>query len=93
MLATLIITFDCPALNFVEETKQEHHIRNAYEILRPWGYLPLIRRGLDQARILMQQAGLSNGTPNYPVSPSNLVTSSLAQLDWYSPQSQSDPKT
>lgn len=88
MLATLIITFNCPALAFVEETKQEHHIRNAFEILRPWEQLPLIRRGLDQARILMQQAGLADGTPNYPVTPSNFVTPAIA---WYSPQS--GPKT
>ncbi|ORY19674.1 hypothetical protein BCR34DRAFT_595142 [Clohesyomyces aquaticus] len=58
-LATLIITFDCPALDFVEETKQEHHIRNAYEILRPWEHLPLMRRGLERIRILMRQAGLA----------------------------------
>ncbi|KAF2109762.1 hypothetical protein BDV96DRAFT_234120 [Lophiotrema nucula] len=63
MLATLIITFHCPALSFVEETKQEHHIRNAYEILRPWEHLPLVRRGLERARILMLQAGLSDIDP------------------------------
>jgi hypothetical protein len=58
MLATLVITFNCPALAFVEETKQKHHIRNAYELLRPWEHLPMIRRGLDRIRILMRQAGL-----------------------------------
>ena len=88
MLATLIITFNCPALAFVEETKQEHHIRNAYELLRPWDHVPLIRRGLERARILMQEAGLTDGTP---VTPSNFITPALVQLDWYSPQS--GPKT
>lgn len=84
MLATLIITFNCPALAFIEETKQEHHIRNAYEILRPWDHLPLIRRGLDMARILMQQAGLTDGTPKYSVTPSNFIIPGIA---WCSPQS------
>ncbi|KAF2265380.1 hypothetical protein CC78DRAFT_200368 [Lojkania enalia] len=59
-LATLIITFNNPALAFVEETKQAHHIRNGYEILRPWGHLPLIRRGLERARIMMNQVGLAH---------------------------------
>jgi hypothetical protein len=63
MLATLIITFNNPALAFVEETRQEHHIRNAYEILRPWAHLPLIYRGLERARILMQQVGLADIDP------------------------------
>jgi hypothetical protein len=61
MLATLIITFNCPSLAFVEETRQEHHIHNAYEILRPWSHLPLIYRGLERARMLMRQAGLLSG--------------------------------
>ena len=60
MLETLIITFNCPFLAFVEETTQEHHIRNAYEILRPWSHLPVIYRGLERARISMRQAGLSH---------------------------------
>ncbi|KAF2000728.1 hypothetical protein P154DRAFT_619961 [Amniculicola lignicola CBS 123094] len=60
MLATLIITFNCPALAFVEETTQEHHILNAYEILRPWDHLPLIRRGLERASMSMQQLGVVN---------------------------------
>lgn len=79
MLATLIITFNCPALAFVEETKQEHHIRNAYEILRPWSHLPLIYRGLERARISMQQVGLSdiNSNPGETHAPN--VTHSLAQ--------------
>lgn len=63
MLSTLIITFNNPALAFVEETRQEHHIRNAYEILRPWSHLPLIYRGLERARILMQQVGLADIDP------------------------------
>ncbi|KAF2184813.1 hypothetical protein K469DRAFT_688419 [Zopfia rhizophila CBS 207.26] len=72
MLATLIITFNCPALAFVEETRQEHHIRNAYEILRPWDHLPMIHRGLERIRILMRQAGLADmdgvlGEPPAPV--------------------------
>ena len=60
MLATLIITFNCPALAFVEETRQEHHIRNAYEMLLPWDHLPLIHRALERARIMMQQVGLAD---------------------------------
>lgn len=77
MLATLIITFKCPALSFVEETKQEYHIRNAYEVLRPWDHLPLIRRGLDQARVLMQQAGLSDSTAHHPLAPSTIAIPAL----------------
>jgi hypothetical protein len=59
-LATLIITFNCPALAFIEETRQERHIRNGYEVLRPWSHLPVIRRGLERVRIMMQQAGLAD---------------------------------
>ena len=59
-LAILIITFNCPVLSFVDETRQEHHIRNGYEILRQWSHLPLICRGLDRVRIMMQQAGLAD---------------------------------
>ena len=58
--ATLLIAFDRPALAFIEETKQEQHIRNGYDVLRPWAYLPLIRRGLERARILMQQNNLAH---------------------------------
>lgn len=59
-LATLIITFKCPALTFIEETRQEYHIRNGYEIMRPWEHLPMIRRGLERVRIMMRQVGLAD---------------------------------
>ncbi|CAN9325657.1 unnamed protein product [Alternaria alternata] len=58
--ATLLIAFDHPALAFIEETKQEQHIRNGYDVLQPWAHLPLIRRGLERARILMQQNNLAH---------------------------------
>ncbi|KAH7381563.1 hypothetical protein BKA66DRAFT_119358 [Pyrenochaeta sp. MPI-SDFR-AT-0127] len=58
--ATLLVAFRHPALAFAEETQQEQHIRNGYEVLRPWAHLPLIRRALERARILMQQAGLAH---------------------------------
>lgn len=87
MLTTLIVTFNCPALSFVEETKQEYHIHNAYEVLRPWNHLPLIRRGLDQARVLMQQAGLTEHTSNCPIIPSDILNTALKGFDWYSLQS------
>ncbi|KAF1841370.1 uncharacterized protein K460DRAFT_408837 [Cucurbitaria berberidis CBS 394.84] len=58
--ATLLIVFNHPALAFAEETRQEQHIRNGYEVLRPWAHLPFVRRALERARILMQQAGLAH---------------------------------
>jgi len=68
----LLIVFNCPALSFIEETKQEHNIRSAYEILRPWEHLPLVRRGLDRARILMQQFGLAEGVTPYSATPRSI---------------------
>ncbi|KAF2021583.1 hypothetical protein BU24DRAFT_23177 [Aaosphaeria arxii CBS 175.79] len=76
-LATLIITFNCPCLAFIEETRQEHHIRNGYEILRPWEHLPMIRRGLERARIMMAQAGLVDSNCVDEYLPSQVVNVDL----------------
>lgn len=78
-LATLIITFNCPALSFIEETRQEHHIRIGYEILRPWSHLPLIHRGLERVRIMMQQAGLADIDHVSAEPPPHIMNSGLAQ--------------
>ncbi|KAF2741543.1 hypothetical protein EJ04DRAFT_571614 [Polyplosphaeria fusca] len=61
-LATLLITFNCPALAFVEESKQGHHIKDAYEMLKSWDMSEygFLRRGLERIWILMRQANLAD---------------------------------
>ncbi|KAF2691456.1 hypothetical protein K458DRAFT_381311 [Lentithecium fluviatile CBS 122367] len=94
-LATLIITCNCPALAFIDETKQEHHIRGGYELLRAWDHLPLIRRGLERARILMREAGLtelpSNGASADILSHEIMPAFSSIPLEWHSPQEVGGP--
>jgi hypothetical protein len=58
MLSILLITFNCPALSFIPETKEPQNIRNAFELLQPWGNLPMLKKGLARARQMMQLAGL-----------------------------------
>ncbi|KAF2820060.1 hypothetical protein CC86DRAFT_471706 [Ophiobolus disseminans] len=88
--ATLIIAFQSPHLAFAEETRQEQHIRNGYEALRPWAHLPLIRRGLERARILMQRAGLAHvyqaHADDSPEPMSGISPVTLSGHDWRSPQ-------
>ena len=87
--ATLLIAFNHPALAFVEETKQEQHIRNGYEVLRPWAHLPLVRRGLERARILMQQNNLAHIFHAYadelPQHVSGISPQIATNCDWRSP--------
>lgn len=88
--ATLLIAFDHPALAFIEETKQEQHIRNGYDVLRPWAHLPLIRRGLERARILMQQNNLAHIFHTYadeiPQNASGVSPPVATSHDWRSPR-------
>jgi hypothetical protein len=88
--ATLLIAFDHPALAFIEETKQEQHIRNGYDVLRPWAHLPLIRRGLERARILMQQNNLAHIFHTYadelPQNASGVSLPVATSHDWRSPR-------
>jgi hypothetical protein len=87
IFATLIITFKNPSLAFAEETTQEQHIRNGYEALRPWAHLPLVARGLNRARILMQQVGLAHvyhaHADDSPVT--GVIPATVSGQDWRSP--------
>jgi hypothetical protein len=92
----MIVAFKSPSLAFAEETQQEQHIRNGYEALRPWSHLSLIRRGLERARILMQQAGLAHiyqarADESPPLS--NTSPEIMSGSDWRSPQTSMDTTT
>jgi hypothetical protein len=52
------MTYHSPELAFALETNDHSHIRNGYEILRAWEYLPVIRRGLNRSRKMMVAAGI-----------------------------------
>lgn len=95
--ATLILAFKCPSLSFAEETQQEQHIRNGYEALRPWAHLPLINRGLERARILMQQAGLAHiyhaHADDSPVPMTGISPEIVSGHDWRSPHNGMNTRT
>ncbi|KAF1838520.1 hypothetical protein BDW02DRAFT_389372 [Decorospora gaudefroyi] len=90
-LGILLVAFNHPALAYIEETRQERHIRTGYDILRPWAHLPLVRRAMERARILMQQNNLAHIFHHHAdESPSSLAGISppvIASHDWRSPQS------
>jgi hypothetical protein len=58
MMMALLVTYNCPALAYLPETRQAQPIRDAFEALQQWAHLPLLRRGMARAKTIMDEIGI-----------------------------------
>ncbi|KAF2096620.1 hypothetical protein NA57DRAFT_58523 [Rhizodiscina lignyota] len=64
-MCMLLITYRAPGLGFIPATRNETHIRKAFNSLRPWSHLSVVGRGLERVAAQMQKAHIDvdNASP------------------------------